>query len=639
MQIRYCKLRILSYLYRLYAMHRLHTKNLTIRLTMKPFLLFLPFFLFINSLTAQKIIYVNAKNINSQLDGNSWKTAYKDLQIALTQAQYGDSVWVARGIYYPTNDSNRDTAFELKSGVKVYGGFDGTEQTIQQRNFNNHKTILCGNIGNPLDSTDNSYNVVLANLVDSTARLDGFVVQEGYAVAINPLDLFDSRHNCGAGLYIYAKMPNELCNPCIENCIFTKNIAQLGAGIYANGRFGGIAIPFLKHCTFSENYATIDGAGMNIQSSFFSNQTYTIQDCHFINNQAFNEGGGISLAPVFYPIVFEGCSFTNNQVKTWGSAIYYYNETVSSLKISNCIFSKNLGNSIYFDIYKNADIFIEKSIFNDSETLNKEYNIRFTDNIDTKLTVKVNQCIFKHETASAISFPDNNDKNDKYEITNCVFHKNKDFRLIRNIFGQCKIRNCIFTGQSDSIKQLFYGLYYDIDYCLFQTPQCGLFPKNICGNHNLFASNPLFSNPTQNDFHLSPCSPAINAGDNAVLDSLGITTDIEGKPRIAGARVDIGAYERQTFFDALPTIKGSCTGQQGSVAFTVQEGTAPYTYQWQQGATSGTSLNNLAQGTYQFTVSDAAGCKDSLQIVVPKATSAIQLEGILKNDIRCFGEK
>ena len=38
-------------------------------------------------------------------------------------------------------------------------------------------------------------------------------------------------------------------------------------------------------------------------------------------------------------------------------------------------------------------------------------------------------------------------------------------------------------------------------------------------------------------------SPAINAGYNVILDSLGITTDFEGNPRVRNDRVDIGAYE------------------------------------------------------------------------------------------------
>lgn len=48
------------------------------------------------------------------------------------------------------------------------------------------------------------------------------------------------------------------------------------------------------------------------------------------------------------------------------------------------------------------------------------------------------------------------------------------------------------------------------------------------------------------DYHLSPDSPYIDAGDPAYGDNPNNpTTDIDGNPRIVGARVDIGAYEFQ----------------------------------------------------------------------------------------------
>lgn len=48
------------------------------------------------------------------------------------------------------------------------------------------------------------------------------------------------------------------------------------------------------------------------------------------------------------------------------------------------------------------------------------------------------------------------------------------------------------------------------------------------------------------DYHLSPDSPYIDAGDPGYADNpSNPTEDIEGNPRIVGARVDIGAYEFQ----------------------------------------------------------------------------------------------
>jgi hypothetical protein len=91
-------------------------------------------------------------------------------------------VWVAGGTYTPqrsalgVENAGRDNSFRLRAGVKVYGGFAGTETAIGQRSFTlppadqinpnqwgalvnaAHETILSGDIGNQGDASDNVYN-------------------------------------------------------------------------------------------------------------------------------------------------------------------------------------------------------------------------------------------------------------------------------------------------------------------------------------------------------------------------------------------------------------------------------------------------------------------------------------------------
>ena len=55
----------------------------------------------------------------------SWDTACP-LQKAVNASLPGDQVWVAAGVYTPTNVVGRDASFYLRSGVAVYGGFPAT---------------------------------------------------------------------------------------------------------------------------------------------------------------------------------------------------------------------------------------------------------------------------------------------------------------------------------------------------------------------------------------------------------------------------------------------------------------------------------------------------------------------------------
>jgi len=82
---------------------------------------------------------------------------------------------------------DRTTTFSMKSGVALYGGFDGTETSRNQRDWETNITTLSGDIGVAGDNSDNSYHVVTGSGVDETATLDGFTITGGNANAASPL--------------------------------------------------------------------------------------------------------------------------------------------------------------------------------------------------------------------------------------------------------------------------------------------------------------------------------------------------------------------------------------------------------------------------------------------------------------------
>ena len=71
------------------------------------------------------------------------------------------------------------------------------------------------------DKTDNAYHVVTGSDTDATAILDGFTITAGNASgASSPV---------GGGMYIY------LGAPMVDNCIFRRNSALHGGGMYILG--------------------------------------------------------------------------------------------------------------------------------------------------------------------------------------------------------------------------------------------------------------------------------------------------------------------------------------------------------------------------------------------------------------------
>ena len=62
-------------------------------------------------------------------DGSSWLNASGNLQGIINASVSGDEVWVAFGSYQPVNRGS----FIMKEGVKIYGGFKATENTLAER--------------------------------------------------------------------------------------------------------------------------------------------------------------------------------------------------------------------------------------------------------------------------------------------------------------------------------------------------------------------------------------------------------------------------------------------------------------------------------------------------------------------------
>ncbi len=285
--------------------------------------------------------YVDAAVTLTMTDGISWTSAYTSLQDALAEAQAGDEIWVAAGVYYPDEGRGQTNnvvtaSFGLKDGVEIYGGFAATETQRSQRQPKTNVTVLSGDIDGD-DGTDsngvvtatanisgtNAYHVIFNRGVSSTAVLDGFTITAGQAdVGSNTCP-----NNCGGG------MLNIRSSPQINQVSFSGNFARFGGGMFNREN----SHPEMSQVSFSGNFAVDRGGGM-----YNSNSTRPeISQVSFSGNSAAFNGGGMynwNSSPKISQV-----SFSGNQAGNGGGM---YNQNSSNPKMSQVSFS---GNSAAFN--------------------------------------------------------------------------------------------------------------------------------------------------------------------------------------------------------------------------------------------------------------------------------------------------
>lgn len=252
----------------------------------------------VSVMAQSKIYYVSP---NGTGDGSSWKSTMK-LADALNTAKAGDQIWVqgfetitkdtiTKDSVYFVPEDQKVTGFTLKSGVQLYGGFAGTEKSINDRETlgkpyqMKFRSVLSGDLNNddevdntnlifPANTTrtDNATHVLSVDMAPSSGSnnntyptvINGFTITGGHA---------DGTSEKGGGIYISGDNSNGGGNFRIERCFLFNNYATHGGAVY------------------------VDAAVKNV-----NNGESLINQCVVYNNAAGersaveNQGGGIYLA-------------------------------------------------------------------------------------------------------------------------------------------------------------------------------------------------------------------------------------------------------------------------------------------------------------------------------------------------------
>lgn len=301
--------------------------------------------------------YVNSGLATGANNGTSWADAYRGagaLQVALTASASGDELWVAAGTYIPSTTNVRTISFTMKTGVGIYGGFNGTEVTRDQRNWQANLTTLSGDLlGNDSGASnvsENSNHVVVGTGAASSAILDGFTIRSGNANGASA-----SNHDKGGGILIVSSGA-----PTVRNCIFVLNRCTFGGGAgyifnaqatfadcqfndNVGGSFGGafdtnaVTSTFTR-CIFRNNTAARAGA---VETYGGGNTTYV--NCLFAGNHATGSNGGAALwIGVSNSVVtVRNCTFAGNVATTLAGGIN--TTSAGSANVANSVFWGNTG--------------------------------------------------------------------------------------------------------------------------------------------------------------------------------------------------------------------------------------------------------------------------------------------------------
>ena len=302
-------------------------------------------------------IYVDA-DAEGLRDGSSWENALDNLSAALLMAEMikqdhasYPEIWVAAGTYY--GDGTSTNAFIMAEGVNVYGGFAGTETSLQQRDYETNITILDGQGTQRVLYQDKVYT-------ESTATVwDGITIQNGggaYNGAGAYIQEYGTLRNCtiknngreftssgrvsGGGVYLVGGR--------LEQCKIHDNLLKNtssgninGAGVYmTNGYMTDCEIYNNEvHNTYSPSYGSTAGVYVDNNSS---TKKAVIENCYVHDNYSHSNAGGMYLDGYNSSNYVEAinCRIENNEAEQNGGGLYISNYTT----LINCNIVNNTSN-------------------------------------------------------------------------------------------------------------------------------------------------------------------------------------------------------------------------------------------------------------------------------------------------------
>ncbi len=470
--------------------------------------------------------YVDLNNPTPAAPYTSWATAATNIQDAVDEAVDGEEIVVTNGVYAT---GGRVVLEYITNRVAIY-------KPLTVRSVNGPlQTAIEGRLAET--GTTNGVGAIRCAYVGTNAVLSGFTLTNGHTLTSGGLS--------GGG---------ALCelSGVVSNCILIGNTASYDGG----GAYSGT----LKNCTLNQNWA--DRLGGGVHSGTLFNCTVssnwagsrgggayggTLINCTLSRNSAYRYGGGASDSTLSSCVLssnwttyasaggggvqggtLNNCLLTGNRTSTAGGGAY-------SATLSNCTLSYNSasgGGGASDSVLNNCTLTNNSaSSYGGGAYSGTLINCTLRGNSSGEggggvYYGKLLNCILTGNSASSYgggAF--------SATLTNCTLSGNSSYNGGGAASGT--LYNCIAYYNSATVGPNYHStanLYYS---CTTPLPSR---PGNI-------SNEPLFVNANGwADLRLQSNSPCINSGGSAYTPG---PTDLDGKPRVSGGTVDMGAYEFQ----------------------------------------------------------------------------------------------
>jgi hypothetical protein len=241
-------------------------------------------------------------------DGLSWATAKATVAGALDEATANDRVFVAQGAYQLTAE------ISIREGINVYGGFEGTETSLEQRPALLYGKTAAGK-ASILDgkASANVRRRVLSQSAPFSVETvwDGFVIQNGYVTELE---------GGGGGAFLRNK-------GILNNCTVTQCTSPLGGGIY------GDEDATVSNCLITGNLSGGRGGGLTLYKGSKA------VSCMIVNNTSEMEAGGAYASredgAKYARCSMINCLVANNTAMTGGGILCNIADIINCTVVNN----------------------------------------------------------------------------------------------------------------------------------------------------------------------------------------------------------------------------------------------------------------------------------------------------------------